>query len=106
MDSRRRIVRGIDHRRCAGRKLESFKIQSKFIHDLLNSVDPGIREFLVGDPKKVKKSPSDSSSWGRRFMRTLDKREASSARLDVRIRGHDKQGGLLFESLSSGRSPP
>jgi EpsI family protein len=32
---------------------ESFKIQEKFIHDLLNDVDPGTREFMVGDPKKA-----------------------------------------------------
>jgi EpsI family protein len=32
---------------------ESFKIQDKFIHDLLNYVDPGTREFMVGDPKKA-----------------------------------------------------
>ena len=32
---------------------ESFKVQDKFIHDLLNSVDPGTREFVVGDPKKA-----------------------------------------------------
>src|SRR5579871_1683636 len=32
---------------------ESFKVQDKFIHDLLNSVDPGTREFMVGDPKKA-----------------------------------------------------
>jgi EpsI family protein len=31
----------------------SFKIQDKFIHDLLNSVDPGTREFMVGDPAKA-----------------------------------------------------
>ncbi|MGH6798122.1 MAG: exosortase-associated protein EpsI, B-type [Roseiarcus sp.] len=32
---------------------ESFKIQDKFIHDLLNSVDPETREFMVGDPTKA-----------------------------------------------------
>jgi EpsI family protein len=32
---------------------QSFKIQDKFIHDLLNAVDPETREFLVGDPKKA-----------------------------------------------------
>jgi EpsI family protein len=32
---------------------ESFKVQDKFIHDLLNSVDPGTREFMVGDPEKA-----------------------------------------------------
>lgn len=32
---------------------QSFKIQDKFIHDLLNSVDPETREFMVGDPKKA-----------------------------------------------------
>ncbi len=32
---------------------ESFKVQDKFIHDLLNSVDPDTREFMVGDPKKA-----------------------------------------------------
>jgi EpsI family protein len=32
---------------------ESFKIQEKFIHDLLNYVDPETREFMVGDPKKA-----------------------------------------------------
>jgi hypothetical protein len=32
---------------------ESFKIQDKFIRDLLNSVDPGTLEFMVGDPKKA-----------------------------------------------------
>jgi EpsI family protein len=31
----------------------SFKIQDKFIHDLLNAVDPETREFMVGDPKKA-----------------------------------------------------
>ena len=31
----------------------SFKIQDKFIHDLLNSVDPATREFMVGDPQKA-----------------------------------------------------
>jgi EpsI family protein len=31
----------------------SFKIQDKFIHDLLNSVDPQTQEFMVGDPKKA-----------------------------------------------------
>jgi EpsI family protein len=31
----------------------SFKIQDKFIHDLLNTVDPETREFMVGDPKKA-----------------------------------------------------
>ncbi|HZZ25050.1 MAG TPA: EpsI family protein [Roseiarcus sp.] len=31
----------------------SFKIQDKFIHDLLNSVDPATREFMVGDPAKA-----------------------------------------------------
>jgi hypothetical protein len=32
---------------------QSFKIQDKFIRDLLNSVDPQTREFMVGDPKKA-----------------------------------------------------
>ena len=32
---------------------QSFKIQDKFIRDLLNSVDPETREFMVGDPKKA-----------------------------------------------------
>jgi len=32
---------------------QSFKIQDKFIHDLLNSVDPETRAFMVGDPKKA-----------------------------------------------------
>ena len=32
---------------------ESFKVQDKFIRDLLNSVDPGTREFMVGDPEKA-----------------------------------------------------
>jgi EpsI family protein len=32
---------------------QSFKIQDKFIHDLLNAVDPETREFMVGDPKKA-----------------------------------------------------
>ena len=32
---------------------ESFKIQDKFIHDLLNSVDPDPRAFMVGDPGKA-----------------------------------------------------
>ena len=31
----------------------SFKVQDKFIHDLLNAVDPETREFMVGDPKKA-----------------------------------------------------
>jgi EpsI family protein len=31
----------------------SFKIQDKFIHDLLNAVDPSTREFMVGDPRKA-----------------------------------------------------
>jgi hypothetical protein len=31
----------------------SFKIQDKFIHDLLNAVDPTTREFMVGDPQKA-----------------------------------------------------
>jgi EpsI family protein len=31
----------------------SFKIQDKFIHDLLNSVDPETRQFMVGDPTKA-----------------------------------------------------
>jgi len=31
----------------------SFKIQDKFIHDLLNAVDPATREFMVGDPQKA-----------------------------------------------------
>jgi hypothetical protein len=32
---------------------KSFKIQDKFIHDLLNAVDPETKEFIVGDPKKA-----------------------------------------------------
>ncbi len=32
---------------------EGFKIQDKFIHDLLNSVDPQTRAFMVGDPEKA-----------------------------------------------------
>jgi EpsI family protein len=32
---------------------QSFKIQDKFIRDLLNAVDPTTREFMVGDPKKA-----------------------------------------------------
>ena len=32
---------------------ESFKVQQKFIHDLLNYIDPETREFMVGDPKKA-----------------------------------------------------
>ena len=32
---------------------ESFKVEQKFISDLLNYVDPGTREFMVGDPKKA-----------------------------------------------------
>jgi len=32
---------------------QSFKIQDKFIRDLLNAVDPGTREFMVGDPTKA-----------------------------------------------------
>jgi len=31
----------------------SFKIQDKFIRDLMNAVDPKMREFMVGDPKKA-----------------------------------------------------
>jgi EpsI family protein len=31
----------------------SFKVQDKFIHDLLNAVDPATQEFLVGDPQKA-----------------------------------------------------
>ena len=30
----------------------SFKIQTIY-HDLLNAVDPAIREFMVGDPQKA-----------------------------------------------------
>jgi EpsI family protein len=32
---------------------ESFKIQDKFIRDLLNSLDSDTRAFMVGDPKKA-----------------------------------------------------
>ena len=32
---------------------QGFKIEEKFIRDLLNSVDPATREFMVGDPKKA-----------------------------------------------------
>jgi hypothetical protein len=32
---------------------ESFKVQDKFIRDLLNSVDPETRAFMVGDPEKA-----------------------------------------------------
>ena len=32
---------------------QSFKVQDKFIHDLLNSVDPETRNFMVGDPSKA-----------------------------------------------------
>ncbi len=32
---------------------KSFKIQDKFIRDLMNAVDPATREFMVGDPKKA-----------------------------------------------------
>jgi len=32
---------------------QSFKIQDRFIRDLLNAVDPATREFMVGDPKKA-----------------------------------------------------
>jgi EpsI family protein len=32
---------------------KSFKIQDKFIRDLMNAVDPSTREFMVGDPKKA-----------------------------------------------------
>ena len=32
---------------------QSFKLQDKFIRDLLNAVDPAMREFMVGDPKKA-----------------------------------------------------
>ena len=32
---------------------ESFKVQDKFIRDLLNSVDPETRAFMVGDPAKA-----------------------------------------------------
>jgi len=32
---------------------KSFKIQDKFIRDLMNAVDPKMREFMVGDPKKA-----------------------------------------------------
>ena len=32
---------------------QSFKIQDKFIHDLLNAVDADTREFMVGDPKRA-----------------------------------------------------
>jgi EpsI family protein len=31
----------------------SFKLQDKFIRDLLNAVTPGTREFMVGDPSKA-----------------------------------------------------
>ena len=40
-------------RRSAFRPSQSFKIQDKFIHDLLNAVDPPTQEFMVGDPKKA-----------------------------------------------------
>ena len=32
---------------------ESFRVQDKFIRDLLNSVDPETRTFMVGDPTKA-----------------------------------------------------
>jgi EpsI family protein len=32
---------------------ESFKVQDKFIRDLLSSVDPETRAFMIGDPKKA-----------------------------------------------------
>jgi EpsI family protein len=32
---------------------QSFKVQAKFIHDLMNNIDPETREFMVGDPKKA-----------------------------------------------------
>jgi EpsI family protein len=32
---------------------ESFRVQDKFIRDLLNSVDPETRAFMVGDPEKA-----------------------------------------------------
>jgi EpsI family protein len=32
---------------------EGFKVQEKFIRDLLNSVDPQTREFMIGDPSKA-----------------------------------------------------
>ena len=32
---------------------QSFKIQDKFIRDLMNAVDPRTRESMVGDPKKA-----------------------------------------------------
>ena len=32
---------------------KSFKIQDKFIRDLMKAVDPGTREFMVGDPKRA-----------------------------------------------------
>jgi EpsI family protein len=32
---------------------QSFKIQDKFIHDLLNAVDPETKQFMVGDPSKA-----------------------------------------------------
>jgi EpsI family protein len=32
---------------------ESFKVQDRFIHDLLNSVSPETRAFMVGDPAKA-----------------------------------------------------
>jgi EpsI family protein len=35
---------------------ESFRIQDKFIRDLLSSVDPETRAFMVGDPEKARKS--------------------------------------------------
>ncbi len=31
----------------------SFKLQDKFIRDLLNAVTPETREFMVGDPTKA-----------------------------------------------------
>ncbi len=43
---------------------QSFKIQDKFIRDLLNSVDPQTREFMVGDPRRR------CSSFGRRLGAT------------------------------------
>jgi hypothetical protein len=32
---------------------EGFKVEDKFIRDLLNSVDPETRTFMVGDPEKA-----------------------------------------------------
>ncbi len=51
MDSGRRAVPRLDPERAA--RTRAFKIQDKFIRDLLNDVPPDTRTFMVGDPAKA-----------------------------------------------------